>query len=152
MTKFEFKMGSIVLPMNKDFTLGQYRTIKHCLFHIIDFSQNDNYNVLIEPVNKSKFEVFGFDKKPLIISHKKLVPYWVQIGDAYKENKSGDIYAVQIIDILGKAGDMFEYEFFITNITKPFNDDICVQEWELNECFTPHNIKDTDNENWASSK
>lgn len=135
--KFQFKLGVIVAPRNKDFIIVNYQKIEYCLFHIIDFSSNDNYNVLIEPLNKSKFEAYGFNKKPLIISSKKLVPFWVQIGDAFICRKTGETVIVDIIEINTKRGNSFEYEFFVSNFDKPFNDSITLQEWELNKYYTP---------------
>ena len=84
--RFDFKMGTIVAPINKDFTRVNYEKIDYCLYHIIDFSNVSKFNVLVEPLNKSKFFSYGLESKAVIISHKKLVPFWVQIGDALKEN------------------------------------------------------------------
>ena len=135
--RFDFKMGTIVAPINKDFTRVNYDRIDYCLYHIIDFSNVNKYNVLIEPINKSKFRAYGLDSKAVIISHKKLVPFWVQIGDAFTNNKTGETVIVDIIEINNKRGKSFEYEFFVSNFDKPFNDSITLQEWELERFYVP---------------
>lgn len=135
--RFDFKMGTIVAPINKDFTRVNYEKIDYCLYHIIDFSNVNKYNVLIEPINKSKFRAYGLDSKAVIISHKKLVPFWVQIGDAFISKITGETVIVDIIEINTKRGNSFEYEFFVSNFDKPFNDSITLQEWELERYYVP---------------
>jgi hypothetical protein len=97
----------------------------------------NKFNVLIEPINKSKFFSYGLESKAVIISHKKLVPFWVQIGDAFIHTKTGDMVVVDIIEINTKRGKSFEYEFFVSNFDKPFNDSITLQEWELERYYVP---------------
>ena len=135
--RFDFKMGTIVAPINKDFTRVNYEKIDYCLYHIIDFSNVSKFNVLVEPINKSKFFSYGLKSKAVIISHKKLVPFWVQIGDAFIHNKTGEMVVVDIIEINTKRGKSFEYEFFVSNFDKPFNDSITLQEWELERYYVP---------------
>lgn len=135
--RFDFKMGTIVAPINKDFTRVNYEKIDYCLYHIIDFSNVSKFNVLVEPINKSKFFSYGLESKAVIISHKKLVPFWVQIGDAFIHNKTGEMVVVDIIEINTKRGKSFEYEFFVSNFDKPFNDSITLQEWELERYYVP---------------
>ena len=135
--RFDFKMGTIVAPINKDFTRVNYEKIDYCLYHIIDFSNVSKFNVLVEPINKSKFFSYGLESKAVIISHKKLVPFWVQIGDAFIHNKTGETVIVDIIEINTKRGKSFEYEFFVSNFDKPFNESITLQEWELERYYTP---------------
>ena len=130
-------MGTIVAPINKDFTRVNYEKIDYCLYHIIDFSNVNKFNVLVEPINKSKFFSYGLESKAVIISHKKLVPFWVQIGDAFIHNKTGEMVVVDIIEINTKRGKSFEYEFFVSNFDKPFNDSITLQEWELERYYVP---------------
>ena len=135
--RFDFKMGTIVSPINKDFTRVNYEKIDYCLYHIIDFSNVSKFNVLVEPLNKSKFFSYGLESKAVIISHKKLVPFWVQIGDAFIHEKTGEMVVVEIIEINTKRGKSFEYEFFVSNFDKPFNDSITLQEWELERYYVP---------------
>ena len=135
--RFDFKLGTIVAPINKDFTRVNYEKIDYCLYHIIDFSNVSKFNVLVEPINKSKFFSYGLESKAVIISHKKLVPFWVQIGDAFIHNKTGETVIVDIIEINTKRGKSFEYEFFVSNFDKPFNDSITLQELELERYYTP---------------
>ena len=135
--RFDFKMGTIVAPINKDFTRVNYEKIDYCLYHIIDFSNVSKFNVLVEPINKSKFFSYGLESKAVIISHKKLVPFWVQIGDAFIHEKTGEMVVVEIIEINTKRGKSFEYEFFVSNFDKPFNDSITLQEWELERYYVP---------------
>ena len=135
--RFDFKMGTIVAPINKDFTRVNYEKIDYCLYHIIDFSNVSKFNVLVEPLNKSKFFSYGLESKAVIISHKKLVPFWVQIGDAFICKKTGETVIVDIIEINTKRGNSFEYEFFVSNFDKPFNDSITLQEWELDRYYLP---------------
>ena len=135
--RFDFKMGTIVAPINKDFTRVNYEKIDYCLYHIIDFSNVSKFNVLVEPINKSKFFSYGLESKAVIISHKKLVPFWVQIGDAFIHEKTGEMVVVDIIEINTKRGKSFEYEFFVSNFDKPFNDSITLQEWELERYYVP---------------
>ena len=135
--RFDFKMGTIVAPINKDFTRVNYEKIDYCLYHIIDFSNVSKFNVLVEPLNKSKFFSYGLESKAVIISHKKLVPFWVQIGDAFIHEKTGEMVVVEIIEINTKRGKSFEYEFFVSNFDKPFNDSITLQEWELERYYVP---------------
>lgn len=135
--RFDFKLGTIVAPINRDFTRVNYTKIEYCLYHIIDFSNVNNYNVLVEPINKSKFFSYGLESKAVIISHKKLVPFWVQIGDAFIHEKTGEMVVVDIIEINTKRGKSFEYEFFVSNFDKPFNDSITLQEWELERYYVP---------------
>ena len=135
--RFDFKLGTIVAPINKDFTRVNYEKIDYCLYHIVDFSNVNKFNVLVEPLNKSKFLSYGLESKAVIISHKKLVPFWVQIGDAFIHEKTGETVIVDIIEINTKRGDSFEYEFFVSNFDKPFNDSITLQEWELERYYVP---------------
>lgn len=135
--RFDFKMGTIVAPINKDFTRVNYEKIDYCLYHIIDFSNVSKFNVLVEPINKSKFFSYGLESKAVIISHKKLVPFWVQIGDTFIHNKTGETVIVDIIEINTKRGKSFEYDFFVSNFDKPFNDSITLQEWELERYYVP---------------
>ena len=135
--RFDFKIGTIVAPINKDFTRVNYEKIDYCLYHIIDFSNVSKFNVLVEPINKSKFFSYSLKSKAVIISHEKLVPFWVQIGDAFIHNKTGETVIVDIIEINTKLGKSFEYEFFVSNFDKPFNESITLQEWELERYYTP---------------
>lgn len=135
--RFDFKLGTIVAPINKDFTLVNYKKIDYCLYRIIDFSNVNKFNVLVEPINKSKFFSYGLESKAVIISHKKLVPFCVQIGDAFIHNKTGETVVVDIIEINTKRGKSFEYEFFVSNYDKPLNASITLQEWELERYYVP---------------
>lgn len=135
--RFDFKLGTIVAPINKYFTRVNYEKIDYCLYHIIDFSNVSKFNVLVEPINKSKFFSYGLESRAVIISHKKLVPFWVQIGDAFIHEKTGEMVVVDIIEINTKRGKSFEYEFFVSNFDKPFNDSITLQEWELERYYVP---------------